>query len=125
MREREKWQLVLLALYAEALHCGSFAEVTAGTMEIPKGEFGWTLYALQMRGLIAGCAFQPPRPNTPGNLMGVLRSHLALTPWGFQVAEGTLEQEDDDSVGRLHAIWEILRDAGCGIMANIVYRWIA
>ena len=124
MKEREQWQLVLLALYAEAIHCGSFAEVTAGTMGISKSEFGWTLYLLQMRGLIAGCAFQPPRPNTPGNLMGVLRSNLTLTPQGFQSAEAMLEG-DESTVGRLHAVWELLRDMGCGVMANIVYRWIA
>lgn len=124
MKEREPWQLVLLALYAEAVHCGSFAEVTAGTMDMPKGEFGWTLYILQMRGLIAGCVFQPPRPGTPGNLMGVLRSSLTLTPQGFQTAEAMLEGEES-TAGRLHAVWVLLRDMGCGVMANIVYRWIA
>ena len=40
VKARERWQLVLLALYAEAVSCGSFAEVTAGTMDIPRNEFG-------------------------------------------------------------------------------------
>ena len=76
MPTREKWERVLLALYAEALSCGSFAEVTAKTMGMESGEFGWTLYALQMRGLIEGCRFQPPQPDSPGALMGVLRNAL-------------------------------------------------
>lgn len=124
MKVRERWQLVLMALYAEAISCGSFAEVTAGTMDLPRNEFGWILYTLQMRGLIAGCVFQPPRPDTPGNLMGVLRSNLTMTPQGFQAAEAMLDGEES-TIGQLRAIWAILRDVGCGVMANIVYRWIA
>ena len=124
MKARERWQLVLLALYAEAISCGSFAEVTAGTMDIPENEFGRILYTLQVYGLIAGCVFQPPRPDTPGNLMGVLRHNLTMTPQGFQAAEAMLEGEES-AIGQLRAVWTILRDMGCGVMANIVYRWIA
>lgn len=40
MKKREKWQLILAALYAEAIHCGNFAEVNSGTMEMGPGEFG-------------------------------------------------------------------------------------
>lgn len=122
MRKYEKWELILLALYAEAIHCGSFAEVTAKTMDMASGEFGWMLYQLQMRGMIEGCRFQPPDPCAPGSLMGVLRDGLMLTPQGFQAAEAQLEKAN--STARLHALWEILRDAGCGVMASIVYGWL-
>ena len=123
MKKPEKWQLVLLALYAEAIHCGSFAEVTSRTMGMEPGEFGWTLYNLQMRGLIAGCTFQPPHPDTPGNVMGLIRDSLMLTPEGFRLAErllGAGKTEDQ----ALHGIWCVLRDAGCGVMANIVHGWL-
>lgn len=123
MKKLEKWQIVLLALYAEAIHCGSFAEVTSRTMGMTSGEFGWTLYSLQMRGLIAGCVFQPPHPDTPGNLMGLLRDNLMLTPEGFQTAERLLDAEKTADQ-MLHAIWCVLRDMGCGVMANIVYGWL-
>ena len=123
MQKREKWELVLLALYAEAIGCGSFAEVTARTMDIGGGEFGWTLYALQMRGLITGCRFQPPQPSSAGNLMGVLRDGLMLTPQGFQQAE-TLLSGRGTTAARLHAVWEILRDTGCAVMASVVYGWL-
>lgn len=118
----EKWELILLALYAEAIHCGSFAEVTAKTMEMGSGEFGWMLYQLQMRGLIEGCRFQPPSPAAPGCLMGVLRDGLMLTPQGFQTAEGMLRQ--DSAAARLRSVWTILRDAGCTLMASVVYGWL-
>lgn len=148
MQKREKWELVLLALYAEAIGCGSFAEVTAKTMDMGGGEFGWTLYALQMRGLITGCRFQPPQPSSAGNLMGVLRDGLMLTPQGFQQAEALLDgalcsnfQFDRSgreatwnpggiptsrktTAARLHAVWEILRDTGCAVMASVVYSWL-
>lgn len=122
MKKREKWQLILAALYAEAIHCGNFAEVNSGTMEMEPGEFSWTLYMMQMRGLIEGCIFQPPRPDSPGNLMGVLRDNLLLTPQGFQMAEAALGRGTD--TGRLHAVWDMLRDAGCSVMAEIIYGWI-
>lgn len=123
MQKREKWELVLLALYAEAIGCGSFAEVTAKTMDMGGGEFGWTLYALQMRGLITGCRFQPPQPSSAGNLMGVLRDGLMLTPQGFQQAEALLSDRKT-TAARLHAVWEILRDTGCAVMASVVYSWL-
>lgn len=122
MQKREKWELILLALYAEAIHCGSFAEVTAKTMDMASGEFGWTLYQLQMRGMIEDCRFHPPDPCAPGNLMGVMRDGLMLTPQGFQAAEAQLGKAN--STARLHALWEILRDTGCGVMASIVYGWL-
>ena len=122
MRKREKWEMILLALYAEAIHCGSFAEVTAGTMDMTSGEFGWMLYQLQMRGMIEGCKFQPPNPCAPGCLMGVLRDGLMLTPLGFQTAEAWLGTTSPPAC--LHALWEILRDAGCGVMASVIYQWI-
>lgn len=122
MRELEKWELVLLALYGEAIHCGSFAEVTAKTMEMESGAFGWTLYALQMRGLISGCRFLPPHPDAPGKIIGVLREGLMLTPQGFQMAEARFGETS--SAARLHRIWEILRDTGCGVMASIIYGWL-
>lgn len=123
LKSTEKWQMVLLALYAEAIHCGSFAEVTAGTMEMESRTFGWTLYVLQMRGLIEGCRFQPPQPGEPGQLMGVLRDGLLLTPAGFQAAEAMLGEHQTTSE-RLHAVWALLRDVGCGLMANVVYAWL-
>ena len=123
MPTREKWERVLLALYAEALSCGSFAEVTAKTMGMESGEFGWTLYALQMRGLIEGCRFQPPQPDSPGALMGVLSNALLLTPQGFQRAEALLAGRET-AAARLHAVWELLRDTGCAVMASIVYSWL-
>lgn len=122
MRKREKWELILLALYGEAIHCGSFAEVTAKTMDMESGEFGWTLYQLQMRGMIEGCRFQPPNPCAPGGLMGVLRDGLMLTPQGFQTAEAWLGKTGCSA--SLHALWEILRDTGCGVMAAVVYQWL-
>ena len=91
-------------------------------MEMEPGEFGWTLYQLQMRGMIAGCKFQPPQPGAPGCLMGVLRDGLMLTPQGFQAAEAMLDRDSD--AARLHAVWEILRDVGSGVMASIVYGWL-
>ena len=123
MEKLEGWQLILLALYAEAIHCGSFAEVTAAAMGMPGNEFGWTLYHLQMRGLIEGCRFQPPHPGTPGNLMGTLRDNLMLTPQGFQTAEALLADRRT-TAERLHAVWATLRDVGVGVMANIVYAWL-
>ena len=148
MRKREKWELILLALYAEAIHCGSFAEVTAGTMDMTSGEFGWMLYQLQNKvenpirfssrcatadgriedssaapgGMIEGCKFQPPNPCAPGCLMGVLRDGLMLTPLGFQTAEAWLGTTSLSAC--LRALWEILRDAGCGVMASVIYQWI-
>lgn len=122
MRKLEKWELILLALYGEAIHCGSFAEVTAKTMGMESGEFGWTLYVLQMRELVSGCRFLPPSPSTPNGLMGVLREGLMLTPQGFQTAEARLN--GTGSIARLHGIWEILRDTGCGVMASIIYGWL-
>lgn len=56
--------------------------------------------------------------------MGLLRRNLTLTPQGFQTAEAMLEGEES-AIGQLRAVWTILRDMGCGVMANIVYRWIA
>lgn len=118
----DKWQSTLLALYAEAIHGGSFAEVTAGALNMEKGEFGWTLYQLQMRGMIEGCKFQPPEPGSAGNLMGVIRSGLLLTPKGFETAEAMTAEETD--AGRLNRLWSALRDVGCGVMANIIYGWL-
>lgn len=122
MRELEKWELVLLALYGEAIHCGSFAEVTAKTMGMESGVFGWTLYVLQMRGMIEGCRFLPPNPGAPDGLMSVLRDGLMLTPQGFQMAEARLGETNSAAI--LHRIWEILRDTGCGVMASILYGWL-
>lgn len=119
----EKWETLLMALYAEALRGGSFAEVTSASMGFSKSEFGWTLYQLQMRGLIEGCVFQPPNPDSPGSIMGVIRNRLLLTPKGFQKGdEMTADAERTDE--KLMIVWRILRDVGCGIMANIVYSWI-
>lgn len=56
--------------------------------------------------------------------MGVLRHNLTMPPKGFQVAEAILEGEES-AIGQLRAVWTILRDMGCGVMANIVYRRIA
>lgn len=123
MNRYEKWQLILLALYAEALRCGSFCEVTAKTMEMDGGVFGWTLYKLQMKGMIEGCRFIPPAPGRPGRTMEALRDGLLLTAEGFRAAEKMLG-EGGAEAGQLRAAWEILRDAGCGIMAGIAYEWI-
>lgn len=123
MARMESWEKILLALYGEAIHCGSFAEVTATTMEMERREFGWTLYALQMRGLISGCVFQPPKPDAADKIMGVLRDGLMLTPQGFQAAENRFGAMS--STQRLHGIWELLRDTGCSVMASIIYGWIS
>lgn len=122
MKRYEKWQLILLALYAEVIRCGSFAEVTASVMDMGRGEFGWTMYQLQMRGHISGCVFQPPHPGAPGNLMGMIRDDLLLTPQGFQAAEAMVNRDTD--AGRLHAAWEIMRDVGCSVMASVIYGWL-
>ena len=126
MRTMEGWEKALLALYAEAVRCGSFAEVNRTTLEMEKGEFGWTLYQLQMRGMIEGCTFQPPRPEGAGCIMGVIRDNLLLTPQGFAAAETLLTE---DARGRrdrtLTEIWTMLRDAGAGAMAAMIYSWIS
>lgn len=126
MRTMEGWEKALLALYAEAVRCGSFAEVNRTTLEMEKGEFGWTLYQLQMRGMIEGCTFQPPRPEGAGRIMGVMRDNLLLTPRGFEAAEKLLTE---DARGRrdrtLTEIWTMLRDAGAGAMAAMIYSWIS
>ena len=123
MPKYEPWEAVLAALYAQAVHFGSFAEVTAASMEMEPRVFGWVLYILQMRGLIEGCVFQPPRPQDPQKLMGVMRDALALTPKGFDAAEALLP-----GAGRtweqLREIASILAQAGSGAMAAIVQRWL-
>ena len=118
----DNWQIVLLALYAEAIHGGSFAEVTAAALDMGKSDFGWTLYQLQMRGMIEGCRFQPPAPDSPGSVMGVIRGGLLLTPRGFETAEAMTEEQSDK--GRLMKLWRLLRDVGCGAMANLIYSWL-
>lgn len=118
MQNEEK---ILVALYAEAIHCGNFNEVNRTTMGMESREFGWALYILQMRGLIAGCAFQPPAPGSAENLMGVIRDALILTPEGFRRAE---EHFCGSTERKFHKIWGFLRDAGCQIFAEIVMRWM-
>lgn len=122
MRTLEGWEKALLALYAEALHCGSFAEVNRVSLGMEKCEFGWTLYLLQMRGLIEGCAFQPPKPDAAGRVMGVIRDGLLLTPRGFDMAEKMLKP--GRAAEALHEIWLLLRDAGASVMAAMIYEWL-
>lgn len=123
MPKYESWEAVLSALYAQALHFGSFSEVTAASMEMEPRVFGWVLYILQMRGLIEGCVFQPPKPQDAQKLMGVMRDSLALTPKGFEAAEELLP-----GAGRtwekLKGIAEILAQAGSTIMAAVITAWL-
>lgn len=118
----DKWESVLLALYASAIGGRGFRDVDSKTMEMDSNEFGWTLYVLQMRGMIEGCKFQPARPGEKGQLLGVMRDNLLLTPKGFEKAEEMLTEQNDD--GRLREARTILENVGCGIMANIISKII-
>lgn len=125
----EKHDAVLLALYAQALHGGSFSEVTRVQMEMEPGEFAWALYILQMRGMIGGCVFQPPRPASKDKIMGVLRDDLLLTPDGFNRAESlakTAAGNDSQLTSGilLQGVWNLLANVGCGLMASAIYSWI-
>lgn len=124
----DKSDALLLALYAGTLHCTGFDDVTASRMEMEKREFGWTLYILQMRGWIAGCVFQPPKPGSKDKLMGVLRDGLMLTPEGFQHAEALAKEANPEHGGTVAALldgaFRALEGVGCGVMANFVFRWI-
>ena len=124
----EKADAILLALYAGALHGEGFSGVTAAAMETEKRDFGWALYVLQMRGWISGCVFQPPGPGDRERLMGVIRDNLQLTPEGFKRAE-EMAAERAPAKGRatgllLQGAFELLRDIGCGVMANTIYNWL-
>lgn len=125
----EKHEAVLLALYAQALHSGAFAEVTRVQMEMDANEFAWALYILQMRGWICGCVFQPPNPSSKERIMGVLRDALMLTPEGFSHAEalakaaiGTDVRLPSDMM--LHGVWNLMTNIGCSMMASLIYSWI-
>ena len=43
----DKWESVLLALYACVISGRGFNDVEHKSMEMTKNEFGWTLYILQ------------------------------------------------------------------------------
>lgn len=111
----------MLALYGEAISAGNFCEVNKESMDMEARVFGWTLYVLQMEGYIQGCKFQPPTLTTPGDLMGVIRSGLTLTPEGFAEAKKLLSGNDTPS--RLMEIIKILADAGAqGIAQYLATR---
>ena len=121
-KQFDKWESVLLALYAGAVSGHGFSDVERLSMEMSENEFGWTLYILQMRGMTEGCRFQPPRPEDREHLMGVIRSGLMLTPKGFEKAEELLTAEND--AGRLREMSDILLNIGCGVMANLVSKFM-
>ncbi len=118
----DKWESVLIALYASALSGHGFNDVNAVSMGMQKGAFGWTLYILQMRGMIEGCKFQPPKQGEPDDRIGVARGALLLTPKGFEKAEEMLTEQSDSA--RLTEARSILANIGCGIMANIISRFM-
>ena len=119
---------MLEALYAFTLNGDGFDALTADRMGQTPQAFGWSLYVMQLRGWIAGCKFQPPAPGSPDKLMGVIRSGLTLTEAGFKEAEALARERQPEhgrSIKRLtEGAWLILKDIGCGIMANYVSRWI-
>ena len=115
----DNWELTLLALYAGAVSGMGFNDVTARWMEIPEQEFGWTLYIMQMRGVIEGCLFQPPRPGDPDQPMKVNRDALILTPKGFERAEAMLAAQSDGE--RLDEIYRLMKSFRRMEMAKIIY----
>ena len=118
----DKWETVLLALYASVVGGHGFNDVEHLSMGMTENEFGWTLYILQMRGMIEGCKFKPPRPDDKDHMMGVIRSGLLLTPKGFEKAEEMLQAQND--AGRLREVRDILLDVGSQVMANIVSKFM-
>lgn len=76
--------VVLLALYSEYTRDdGDFRRIGAEALEMKGNIFGWALYRLQTEGLIEGCKFQPPNPQSANQLIGVLRD-------GLRVVRGTV-----------------------------------
>ena len=122
MQKPDTEEIILKALYAEAIHHGDFNEVTAQRLDMESRDFGWALYVLQMRGLIEGCKFQPPHPSTPGAVMGVIRRNLTLTAKGFE------QVENDMGVGntgeRLEGLWRFFRDIGVSVFAEQIWAWM-
>ena len=120
--EIDNWKLMLLALYAGAVSGRGFNEVTAMEMELSEREFNWTLYVMQMRGVIEGCVFTPPRPRDKEQLMQVGRTELMLTPKGFEKVEAMLGAQSDGE--RLDEIRRLMGAAGKTEIARIIYNWI-
>lgn len=121
-KQMDSWEKILLALYAGVISGHGFGDVDYLSMEMTKNEFGWTLYILQMRGLIEGCKFQPPRPDDKEHLIGVSRTGLLLTPKGFEKAEEMLTAEND--AGRLREVRDAMINIGCGIIANVLSKYM-
>lgn len=122
MRKPNDEEIILKALYAEAIHHGDFNEVTAYKLDMDKREFGWSLYVLQLRGLIEGCKFQPPNPSSPKALMGVIRDNLALTAKGFEQVESGMSAGDTGA--QLEMLWHFFRDIGVSVFAEQIWAWI-
>lgn len=120
---------LLVALYGGVMGFDGYDSITAERMEMDKLEFGWSLYILQLRGMITGCVFQPPRPGRKEKLMGVIRDNLALTPEGFRRAEELAKEAHPEHWTTRSALAEgiktILVNVGCGVMANYVSRLIS
>lgn len=122
-KDLDDWEKTLLALYAGAVSGAGFNDVLAEELGIAPGKFGWVLYILQMRGLIEGCVFQPPHPGDQGQVMGVVRTGLMLTPRGFDRVEAMLEAQRDR--GRLREVGRLLMDVGCSVMSDLIYGWMS
>lgn len=111
---------ILLALYAGVIHGSGFGDVYAGSMNVSKSEFNWSLYILQMRGLIEGCKFQPA--GLCGRELRTQREGLLLTPKGFEKVESELESACASE--RLHEIAKILSADEGTRMAETICRWL-
>lgn len=118
----DSWEITLIALYASAITGKGFYQVTEDRLPLRGPGLNWTLYILQMRGMIEGCEFEPPTPGDKDQIMSVERRGMLLTPKGFETAEGMLNQDCDSE--RLHKAHELLRLARCPQMAELVYSWL-
>ena len=117
MQKPDTEEIILKALYAEALMHGDFNEVTCSYLCVEHRDFCWALYVLQMRGLIEGCVF-----HALGGGMDADRQALRLTPRGFEKIES--DDETDDAYGRLKSLHQFFRAGGVSRAAERIARWM-
>lgn len=116
----EIWQYILLALYTCPLMYRGFGDVETVVMEMDPNTFDWSLYILQMRGLISGCDFDPDVPEGYRTIK-VNREKLLLTPEGFMKAEGMLEAKTSGE--QLEEIKKILTESGFNRYAKDILKY--